>query len=204
MIIFRFARFLCWVFAKLYLRYESLEHDNIPKTGGVIIAANHVSFLDPPLCGIGIKRPTHYFARNTLMKNAFLKWFYKELNCIPVNRDQLDMKTFRRVVKELKAGAIVILFPEGTRSPDGELQKGEPGTGMIVQHAKVPVVPCYIDGAAEAMPRGSKYPLPKKVRIIFGQPMDFSEMIVKDKREAYKSISNQIMDEIAELKAQTS
>lgn len=200
MIIFRICRFFCWVVAKLYFRFEVIHVENVPQKGGVILAPNHVSFLDPPLAGIGLKRPTHFFARKTLMKNAFLKWFYNKLNCIPVNRDQLDTKTFREVIQLTKKGEILVMFPEGTRSHDGILQEGKQGTGMLVAHAKVPVVPCYIEGAAEALPRGTKLPKPKKIRVTYGKPLDFTQHKATDKRQAYTDISNQIMAAIASLK----
>lgn len=200
MLIFRFCRMLCWLVAKIYFRFEALQIDNIPKEGGILLTPNHVSFLDPPLSGIGLKRPTHFFARNTLMKNFLLTWFFKKLNCIAVNRDQLDTKTFRKAVKLVQSGEILVMFPEGTRSSTGELQPGQQGIGMIAHHAGVKVVPCYIDGARNALPRGTQFPKPQKIRVIYGKPLDFTHFPIQTKREAYAAIANQIMEEIKKLK----
>lgn len=200
MSLFRFCRFLCWVVAKLYFRFEVIHKENVPQTGGAVLACNHVSFLDPPLSGIALKRETHFFARNSLMKNAFSKWFFHKLNCIPVDRDQLDTKTFREVMKKIKSGELVVMFPEGTRSHTGEIQQAKQGAGMIIHHAQAPVIPCYIDGAAQALPRGTHFPSPKKIRVIYGKPLTFAHIQHPDKRAAYTQIATDVMAAIAELK----
>jgi len=175
--------------------------ERVPKKGAALLVANHSSYLDPPLAGIAIPRKLHFLARNTLFGNVFSRWFFKKLNCVAVNRERMDLATFRHVISQLEKGEIVVMFPEGTRSESGDLQEGKIGTGMIIHHAKVPVVPCYIEGASKALPKGVFFPHPAKIRVIYGNPLDFAHVERKeDRKEVYGVITEKVMNAIAELK----
>lgn len=199
--IYTFCKNFCYLLARLILRFQAYHVERVPATGGGVLVANHASYMDPPLSGIALRRKLYFFARDSLMKSRFSKWFLRQLRCISVNRDQMDLSTFRTVVDLIKTGEMVVIFPEGTRSPDGSLQEGKIGTGMIIKHSDARVIPCYISGAAQALPRGSFFPRPKKVRVIYGHPIDFSTVeIPGDKKEVYAEITQRIMQAIAALK----
>lgn len=169
-----------------------------------MIASNHVSFIDPPLVGIGFHQAIHYLARKTLFDHPFAKWFLPQINAIPVNQDKPELSILRKVIDLLKAGEKVVLFPEGERSWDGAMkEKGEPGIGMIVAKSKVPVLPVRLFGAEHALPRGSGKVRRHPVVLVVGEPIDFSELIANKEikpKERYQLIADQIMDEIRALK----
>lgn len=201
--IYSLCKWLANAVARLYFRFQAYHVERVPKVGGALLVSNHVSYLDPPLSGIAIRRKIYFLARNTLMKYRWSRWFFTKLNCIPVNRDQMELTSFRMVIQLLKKGEIVVLFPEGTRSVDGHLKEGKVGTGMIIKHAGVRVVPCYISGAAAAWPRLAQFPQPKKVRVIYGEPIDFSHFHgAGNKREVYGEITQEVMKAIARLKTE--
>ncbi len=165
----------------------------------VLIAANHESFVDPPLIGVSYDEEIHYLARKTLFKGP-TKWLYPRWNAIPVDQENPDMSSLKTVIKKLKEGKRVLVFPEGERTLDGSLGAGQPGIGLIVSKAKVPVQPIRIVGARQALPRGSGRMKCHPIRIIVGEPIYFDEARLKAKgKEAYQSISQEIMDAVGAL-----
>ena len=166
----------------------------------MLVASNHVSFVDPPMVGVCYDDDIYYLARKSLFVGP-AKWFYEQWNSIPVDQENPDFTSLKKIIALVKKGERVLVFPEGNRSPDGELQKGEAGVGLVVAKAKCRVQPVRIFGAHEALPRGSVLPRPSRLRIVVGHPIEFSEEQLAAKgRETYQSISDHIMDEIASLK----
>jgi len=167
-----------------------------------MIASNHASYLDPLAVGVGYRyRPVHFMARNTLWTPGFGKWWMDNVGCIPVSRGTGDMKALKTTVRFLKEGKVVSMFPEGTRTVDGELQEAKGGIGFIIEKSKCMVVPTYISGSFEANPKGSKWAKPHKVIISYGKPItqeDFQAL--GSGREAYDKHAALIMERIAELK----
>ncbi|MDX6767174.1 MAG: lysophospholipid acyltransferase family protein [Candidatus Methylacidiphilales bacterium] len=175
-------------------RVHGAEH--VPD-GGCIIAANHDSFFDPPLIGCTLESAPHYLARKTLFDHPLFATAIANLNAHPIDQERPDMAGLKRVIGVAKKGAGVVLFPEGSRSWDGQLQPAQPGIGLVVAKARVPVVPARIFGAHPAWPRGRK-PTPfHPIRVVFGPPIQFTE--IPGDRDAYQSIGNQIMQAIAAL-----
>ncbi|MEI6891302.1 MAG: lysophospholipid acyltransferase family protein [Pontiella sp.] len=176
--------------------------ENIPDDGGVMIASNHASYLDPPVVASGYrKRPIHFMARNTLWKPGFGKWWMDSVGCIPVARGTGDRRALTVTIKMLKEGKVVSMFPEGTRSEDGELQKAKGGVAFIIEKSKCVVVPAYIDGSYRAYAKGTKFIKPLKVTITYGKPItqeDFQAL--GSGRAAYDAHAALIMERIAELK----
>lgn len=168
----------CWTAARLAFkalgRTKIIGHENIPKSGAVIIAANHLSYLDPPLIGSSIKRECVFLGRHTLWNNRFLGWVITRCNCLPVNRDRPDRAAIRAVLDKLAQGLALLVFPEGTRSRDGRLQRGEPGVAYFVTKSGAPVVPCAVLGTDIMWPPGSRWLRPAKLRVIFGNPIFFT------------------------------
>ncbi len=195
-------RNICWAYFRIFhdLRYTGMK--NLPVAGGYVIASNHVSFYDPPAVGCGIPRETHYLARKTLFAPPVMDKLLPTLKAMPVDQEKPDMTGLKNMIGVLKSGDPVVLFPEGSRSYDGQLQEGLPGVGLLVAKAGVPVVPTRIFGAREAWPRDGKIKLWHSIEVVFGPPLDFSGSD-EVKRKDYQAISNKIMAEIEKLRAET-
>ena len=192
-----------WVCLRLRNRIKFYGLRNVPKTGGVIVASNHASYIDPPAVGACTYRTrmTHFMARDTLFKKGFMNWFLHKVGVIPLDRDKGDIKAMKTAITLLKDGASVALFPEGTRSPDGELQPPKPGIGFLVAKGNAPVVPVYVHGSYAAWSKNSNGWKSKPISVIFGQLITQEEIRrLGEGREAYGLIGELIMKRIADLK----
>lgn len=200
--VYQFSTRLFKLFLLIWNRLSIRGAENIPDSGGVLIASNHASFLDPPVVGVGYRgRPIHFMARDTLWNSKFGTWWMSKVGCIPVSRGTGDVKALKLTIKALKEGKAVSMFPEGTRTEDGELQEAKGGIGFIIEKSECVVVPAYIDGTYKAYPKGSKGIKPIKVRITFGKPITQADFqALGSGREAYDGHAALIMERIAELK----
>lgn len=176
--------------------------EHIPDRGGVLIASNHASYLDPPVVGVGYRgRPIHFMARDTLWNSKFGSWWMDHVGCIPVARGTGDLKALKLTIKALKEGKVVSIFPEGTRTENGELQEAKGGIGFIIEKSGCVVIPAYIDGTYESHPKGTKWIKPCKVTITYGKPIEQADFqALGTGREAYDAHAALIMQRIAELK----
>jgi 1-acyl-sn-glycerol-3-phosphate acyltransferase len=200
--VYRWSTRMFKLFLLIWHRLRIRGAENIPDTGGVMIASNHASYLDPPVVGSGYRgRPVHFMARNTLWKPGFGKWWMDSVGCIPVARGTGDRRALTVTIKMLKDGKVVSMFPEGTRTEDGELQEAKGGVAFIIEKSKCVVVPAYIDGSYEAHAKGAKFIKPKKLTITYGKPItqeDFQAL--GSGRDAYDAHAALIMQRIADLK----
>ena len=198
---YRTAQFLSYAYYRLFHRFQIEGLENVPEEGAFLLASNHLSFLDPPALGCRLPRNLHYFARDSLFKGP-LGMLIRALNSIPVNRSQLDLATLRRVLKVLKEGHPLLVFPEGTRSEDGNLGEGKKGVGMLAAKAQVPVLPARIFGSYEIMGKGKLVPrIGRKLRLRYGTLLKFSELDPGGKGgERYEKISQSVMDAIGKIK----
>ncbi|MBP6602101.1 MAG: 1-acyl-sn-glycerol-3-phosphate acyltransferase [Verrucomicrobiales bacterium] len=192
------------IFAKIVCSYRVQNIEGLETgEGGVLIASNHVSFLDPPLIGIAYRTPIYYFARKTLFDNPIANFIFTRVNAIPVNQDKPEISSLKLVIRLLKEGKKVVIFPEGERTLDGKMKtEGEPGVGMIVAKANVPVLPVRLFGPEKALPRGSKKITPHPVTLVVGKPIEFSDLLNNEEmstKERYQAISARIMSAIAAL-----
>jgi 1-acyl-sn-glycerol-3-phosphate acyltransferase len=195
---YRLAQFLSYSYLKCFHRFEVKGTENVPEKGGFILACNHLSYIDPPAVGCRIRRNLHYFARDSLFFWP-LGLLITKLNSIPVNRDQLDLGTLRKVLRVLKGGEPVLVFPEGTRSPDGTLQKSQKGLGLLVHKSGVPVLPARLDGSFEILGKGKLFPrIGKKLYLNIGSPI-LSEKLSFDSSDRYQKITDLVMHEIEGL-----
>ena len=187
---------------KLYNRFSSSGGEHIPAEGGVLIASNHASYLDPPVVGVGYRgRPIHFMARDTLWKPGFGAWWMDRVGCIPVARGTGDIRALKLTIKALREGKVVSIFPEGTRSVDGELGEAKSGIGMIVEKAKCAVVPAHIFGTFAAYPKGAIWMKPLPIRIVYGKPIQPAEFqALGSGRDAYQAYADLIMQRIQLLK----
>lgn len=199
-----FYGFFHYVIKGLYdafFRGEVCGTGNIPAEGPFLIAANHASHLDPPLAGCQVARQMRFFARKTLWESRPIAWWLDQVETISVDRDNGDVGAIRKVLQALEENRAVVLFPEGTRSPDGRLQKPKAGVGLLACKSGVPVVPCRIYGAHAAFGKGARWPhIGTPVSVVFGPPVTAAEYDNPAAgKERYQVASQRIFDRIAAL-----
>ena len=191
---------------KLYFRWRVYNAERVPLEGGVILASNHASFLDPPLVGSGVKRGINYLARENLFRFPVMGWVLRQWQVVPVDREGGGAAGLRAILDRLLLGGAIILFPEGTRTRDGRLQPARSGIGLTVIKSNAPVVPVRVFGTFEAYGRHLRLPRPNRVAVKYGQPMHFEQLRTEAKvcskprlKEIYQQVADEIMASIAKL-----
>jgi len=189
-----------------YFRWRVFGAENVPLKGGVILAANHASFIDPPLVGSGLKRDINYLARESLFRFPGIGALLRSWNSVPVDREGGGAKGLKIILDRLLAGGGIILFPEGTRTKDGKLQPARSGIGLTVIKSTATVVPVRVFGTYEALNRNMKFPRPHRVAVKYGRPMDFNRLRQEARgctkarlKEIYQEVANEIVAVIAKL-----
>lgn len=193
---------LCFVLVRIYFDRRVYGVENIPAKGPFIFASNHDSYLDPVLLGTSVKcsRWFNYLAKKELFSTRLKEWYFRQIHALPLDREDGDLAAIKMVLRLLRSGRPLILFPEGTRSRGKGLQPAKPGLGFIVSKAMIPVVPAYIEGSYEAMPEGvSSIKKRSAINIFIGKPLYFTDARYNHKG-GYQEISDQIMEKIADLK----
>jgi 1-acyl-sn-glycerol-3-phosphate acyltransferase len=186
--------FISWHLFRLlyatYFRWRVFHSERVPLTGPVIIASNHLSFLDPPLVGTGVNRSINYMARKTLFRYPGIGALLRSWNAVPIDRDGGSASGLKEILDRLKRGGAIILFPEGTRSVDGN----------------APVVPTRVFGTFEAYGKGVKFPRPHRIAVKYGEPMDFAVLRAEAKictkerlKQIYQEAADELMAEIGKL-----
>ena len=192
---------LAKLLARMMFSMRVIHQERMVESGPLLIAVNHSSFFDPPLAGICSERGVYYLARKTLLKWPFFGPLFPAMNVIPVERDGNDMSALREVIKKVKDGNAVLLFPEGTRSVDGHLQPARAGIGLVIAKTGAPVLPMRIFGAYEAFPKNARRFQLSQITVVIGEPIYFSEEeISHTSRETYQVLSNRVMEAIGALK----
>ena len=192
------SQFMFFLFGGL----KSVNADNIPKTGGVILAPNHISYADPPAVGSAMNRQVHFMAKEELFKPAIIGKIITAVGSFPVRRGTADRKAIKQAIDLLKAGEIVCLFPEGTRSLDGKLQEPELGIGLIALKSGAPVVPVAVVGTDTVLPSNGKRPGRKRITIEYGEPLMFTDLIeAGDSRQNMEEVGKRTMAAIGNLLA---
>src|ERR1700722_2271042 len=191
----------------VYFRWRVYHNERVPLQGPVILAANHASFLDPPLVGSGLKRDINYLARKSLFRYPVLGWILRAVNAVPVDRDGGGAAGLRAIMDRLQDGGAIILFPEGTRTSDGKLQPARSGVGLTVIKSEAPVVPVRVFGTYQAWGKGVGFPRPHHVAVKYGEPMNFAKLRAEAKgcskirlKEIYQEVANEIMAAISKMK----
>jgi 1-acyl-sn-glycerol-3-phosphate acyltransferase len=201
---------LAWVgfraLFRFYFRWRAFNPERVPLSGGAVLASNHASFLDPPLVGAGVKRPIAYLARDTLFRFPPMAWVLRQWGVVPLDRDGGSATGLRVILDRLHEGNAIILFPEGTRTYDGQLQPAQSGIGLIVIKSDQPVVPVRVFGTYAAYGRHLLWPRPRRMAVKYGVPLDFTALRAEAKtcskarlREIYQQVANEIMAAIARL-----
>lgn len=190
----------------LYFRWRVLNPERVPLNGPVILAANHESYLDPPLVGAGLSRAINYLARDTLFDMPVLGAILRSWNVVPVDRDGGGAAGLKAILDRLLNGGAIILFPEGTRTRDGKLQPARSGIGLTAIKSSAPVVPVRVFGTYDAYGRHMRFPLPRRVMVKYGKPMLFTELRAEAKvcskarlKQIYQQVADEIMAAIAKL-----
>jgi 1-acyl-sn-glycerol-3-phosphate acyltransferase len=190
------------LFSRIFFRLRVIHRERMINHGPVILAANHQSFLDPPMAGSVSDRGIFFLARKSLLNGALLGWLLPKLNVIPVDSEGgKDRTALKALIRILRAGEGTLVFPEGARSPDGKLQPAQPGLGLVIAKTLAPVVPMRIFGAFEAWPIHAKWPRPRPVTIVVGEPIHFTASDLESPgKDLYLRLSQRVMDAIAALK----
>jgi 1-acyl-sn-glycerol-3-phosphate acyltransferase len=191
MMLYKFARFIFKVYLLIFNRITIKGYENIPQSGGLIICSNHIHWLDPILIAVYIKRKISYMAKAELFKNKFFAIILKGINVFPVKRGTADIAAIKNSLKLIKNGNVLGIFPEGTRSKDGNLKPAEPGVALIAIKTQAPVIPIRISGS---------YKIFDSINLTFGKPISFIEYgETKLSGEQINELSQLIMKEIGKL-----
>jgi len=177
---------------------EGQGRENIPLQGAVLIASNHVAYLDPPLIGSASPREFHYMAKKELFKNSLLGWLISKYNAFPISREGFDREGIKRATQVLRQGKALLVFPEGTRSKDGELKEPKLGAAKLALETGVPIVPACIDYSGSWL---KAFFQRRKIKIKFGSPITPEEFDSMPKnKEGYLRLTRKIMQRIKDLK----
>lgn len=197
---YHFVIFTFWVVFRLFYRFKIYGKENLTPGGG-IVASNHVSFLDPPILSVGASwTEVHFLARESLFKVPFLKNIIRALNTHPLRGGIGDVNVLKTVERLIQKQQKIIMFPEGTRSKDGNLQPFKKGVGNIIIRTCSTVYPVYIDGAFSAWSRNQKFPRPfKTIRIVFGQPIYGSKYALMERKAAQELLTQDLEKSIRAL-----
>ena len=172
--------------------------ENVPAEGGVLVAANHISYLDPPLVGAVVPRRATFMARKGLFEMPVLRWMIKSA-AFPVDRERTRPSTIKETVRRLKQGELIAIFPEGRRSDTGKLMEAKRGIGMLSSLSKAPVVPTLIVGTDKALPANAKWLKRARVTVVFGKPIYYTSNNVNGDHHSHEDISNRVMTAIGEM-----
>lgn len=172
--------------------------ENIPE-GGALLAANHISYADPPAVGCALPKRCYYFAKRQLFEIPLFGAFIRSVYAFPVNREGTDRTAIRHAVGLLEAGEKVTIFPEGTRSPDGTLQEANTGAAFIAKLADAPMVPTALVGTDDFLPRGSLFIHRAKITVSFGEPVYIDDFTGQDGKPDLRAATDTLMGRIGAM-----
>jgi 1-acyl-sn-glycerol-3-phosphate acyltransferase len=194
----RLLRALVRPVAKLLFDLKVYGREHIPAEGGVLIVSNHQSYLDPILLPLHLDRPLNYIAWSAFFRNPLLGWFLRSvLNAFPVRLRSADVGAIKETIRRLHAGHLMNIYPEGERTPDGEIGPLLPGVALIAQRSRAAIIPAIIVGAFEAWPIQRKFPRRRPIRIQFGPPLDLTGL---QRDEAIATIDRTLREMLAALR----
>lgn len=173
--------------------FRATGREHVPRRGGALLVSNHLSHLDVFVLGLLLPRPLNYVARSTLFVPV-LGPFIRSVGGFPIQREGMGAQGLKETLRRIKNGGIVTLFPEGTRSRDGELAELKPGIAILAARTKVPVVPAAVAGTFEAWPRSRRFPCRHPVRVHYGRPISPQELAGLDSEAVTALIRDRILE----------
>lgn len=195
----RILQVIARIFTTVWFNLKTYGRENVPQTGGVLLLANHQSYLDPVLVSVHLKRPVSFMARSSLFKNPFFARFIRSLNAFPVRLGHGDVSAIKECVRQLQEGRALNVYPEGTRTLTGKIGPIEKGIALVIRKAGVPVVPVAIDGSFEAWPRGKVLFHPHRIRLIYGKPMLLHELKGDEIVSRLEQALNALLDQVRQM-----
>ena len=201
-VVYLITKFLCLYYFKLFHKYKVYGLENYEINTPAIIACNHVSFLDPPMMGCACPELAHGLARKSLFKSWIARYWLDGVNTYPVSGTMGDKEMMKKVFSILLRGEKVIIFPEGTRSTDGQLKPLRRGLTLLADKGRAKVIPAAVIGPEKALPRHKKYPkLFVPLKVAFGPPIYYSHILreIGDKKKAREVFLEKVQSEIQSL-----
>lgn len=191
---YRFCRSMCHLLFLGFCRGRVFGAARVPLRGPVLLVCNHQSFLDPVLATLALRRECHYMARDTLFRGGLFQRLIASLNAFPIRRGSADVGAIKETLRRLRQGALITVFPEGTRTPDGRVRAMQPGVALLARRAGAPLVPTLILGAFECWPRQAKLPRPHPVIVAYGRPLVPAEMQGRTDEECIALVRARILE----------
>lgn len=186
------------VLLKVFYHTEVENRGSIPLRGPLIVAANHFSYMDPVVLQTIFPRRISFMMTELYYEGRW-KWLFRVLHCICVKEKGSNIAALREGVEVLKKNDVLGIFPEGGVSREGRLQEGHPGIGFLVVKSGAPVIPAFISGTYEALPKGAKIPKISRIKVTFGRPLIFDNIENKENKKGIVEITNSIMEQIEKL-----
>lgn len=185
---------IAWLIVFVLYRHRWWNIHNIPAEGPTLLVCNHQSYLDLPVLGVGIyHRHFHPMARKTLFRNPVFGRLIRSLNAFEVDQESADIRSVRTAIDKLKAGHLVLLFPEGARTEDGRMGPFNPGLMLLIRRARPTVVPMAVDGVYDAWPINRKWPrLSGATGAEYGEPIPAKDLIAMPPEEARKLLRHRV------------
>jgi 1-acyl-sn-glycerol-3-phosphate acyltransferase len=191
--LYKIGKFICWLYCMFFIRLKVSGRENIPKIGGFILASNHLSYLDPLVLGFACPRDLNFMAKEELFHNPIFGRIIRSVGAFPVKRKTADLHALKEAVNRVKSGKGLVVFPEGGRGNGQGIQQPEAGVGFLAAKANAPVIPAFIKGTEQALPKGSKSMKAANVSVVFGR------QISVERRVPYQSTAQLIMESICNL-----
>jgi 1-acyl-sn-glycerol-3-phosphate acyltransferase len=172
-LLWRYLQIVARIGTTLMFDLKVWGEKNVPRTGGVLLLANHQSYLDPVLVGVRLYRPIAFMAKSELFEGSkFFKWLIESLHAFPVKQNSADVGAIKQAIAKLQEGNVLNIYPEGTRTETGEIGPIQAGVALVLKRANVPIVPVVIDGSFRAWPMGRKIFHKHPIRILYGPPLN--------------------------------
>ncbi|HUV38739.1 MAG TPA: lysophospholipid acyltransferase family protein [Planctomycetota bacterium] len=197
---YRFCQFWGQVLFSVFFGIRAYGVRHVPRTGPVILASTHQSFLDPIAVELPLARPGHIMARASLFRNGAFRRLIESLNAFPVERDSADLSAFREAIRRLQEGNMLLVFPEATRTRTGAIGRLRPGLGTLASWSEAAVVPVTIDGAFECWPRSRRVFRPGKIRVMYGRPMRLTSRRRADRERFVRELRSTLVEQQQRLR----
>jgi 1-acyl-sn-glycerol-3-phosphate acyltransferase len=192
---FRVCWSVTWVLMTLVYRLRVVHPQRVPRRGALLVVANHQSHLDPPAVGISLRyRHIVPIAKQGLFRIPVFGWLIRMLNSIPINEKEGDAVAIRKGVKELAEGRCILIFPEGSRTPDGRMQPFKRGAWLMISRSKCAVLPAGVEGLYDAWPRSRAYPRiwRRRAAVAFGEVIDHDRLLAMGPDEGLAFLARRI------------